>query len=420
MFEVVKGGLLENAHSSSKKFLSAYVTDTRLMGVISIHAIWSLPENSNFTEYHQIFSLDAEEYGLDTYESITVNPDDEEALEEVKSSTIKIMGGLGANLIPLTERETKYLLQKYILFNIEKGIELPDIREVDFLLSPIIKLTAEEENILNYKQCTTLTNEYETINYFIMRCVGRDFEAAKLLTKNSMRTDLFPELPIGALLKNTIDEARDQISGTNSDYYATDEDNAFGTFETRKAYMCESLIEIDGIYYVAITQVTLDKLMVAKYERISLFKISLTEAMMMLKRDEYITLLDASYLEDPLEKESTPMLHHAGILEHESGMLFMIFKTNNDHVKERIFKLHNDVQGMYYLTDSNQLLLVAYSKEDIELLEKDIMNFDKAGKILPLGKFHFLESVINDFVESGIPDFEFFVSLISNNFEEEE
>ena len=58
------------AEGSRKEFISAYVTDTRLMGVTGMYVHWALPENSHMTHLHQFFYFDAEECGFDTYRSV--------------------------------------------------------------------------------------------------------------------------------------------------------------------------------------------------------------------------------------------------------------------------------------------------------------------------------------------------------------
>src|SRR5699024_3873506 len=149
-----------------------------------------------------------------------------------------------------------------------------------------------EKYVLMSKQCPVLSSPYQVINYFLMRCFGKDFGAARFLTKNYVRTNIFPEHKAATLFKNTIDPSSDPVSGSNTNYYVTDNDKDFGTFQTHKSYLCESLIEYDDTYYLVVTQVTLDHLRVVRFEKVSSFKISSAEAAMMLTRPEYITVFD--------------------------------------------------------------------------------------------------------------------------------
>ena len=69
-FNLIKGGLNESAGSGVHEFAGAAVTNTRLMGVISMTVHWYLPENSQMTDLYQFFYFDAEENGFETYSSL--------------------------------------------------------------------------------------------------------------------------------------------------------------------------------------------------------------------------------------------------------------------------------------------------------------------------------------------------------------
>ena len=92
------------------------------------------------------------------------------------------MGGLGGKRVILTEREVRYMLQSYVDLNLRSGLSLPEDKdEYEFMLSPRVRLTDSEEYVLMCKQCPGLDSPYQVINYFLMRCVGKDFGAAKFL-----------------------------------------------------------------------------------------------------------------------------------------------------------------------------------------------------------------------------------------------
>ena len=241
-FQLLVGGLSETASDSSKEFIDAYITDTRLMGVTCLRVHWLLPENTLRTHFYQFFYFDAEESGLENYESFLSESEYEihDLLEETEA---RLMGGLGGKKNALTERETRFLVQFYADFNLNRSLLLPEnSKEFDFLLMPRVDVSDVEYYVLMCKQCPLINSPYQVIHYFLMRCIGRDFSAAKLLIKNYVRTDLFSEFPAASLLRNVIDEDKDAQSGSNTDYYATDEDKDFGTFQTRKAYLCESFV----------------------------------------------------------------------------------------------------------------------------------------------------------------------------------
>ena len=54
-FQILRGGLAESAATSKKEFISAYITDTRLMGVVGLVLHWYLPENLTKDHFFQFF-----------------------------------------------------------------------------------------------------------------------------------------------------------------------------------------------------------------------------------------------------------------------------------------------------------------------------------------------------------------------------
>lgn len=408
-FKLISGGLCETAADSSKEFLYATITDTRLMGVVSIRATWRLPENNNMTYLHQYFYFDAEEYGFDTYKS-RLGDGSEVDLAAASRIESSMTGGLGGKQIKLTEREVRYMVQSYAELNLRSGLELPEgVDEYDFLLSPQVNLTEAEAYVLMCKQCPVINSPYQVINYFLMRCFSRDFGAAKFLTKGYVRTDLFPKHKGATLLRNVIDEADDAVSGSNTQYMQTGDDDTFATFNTLKSYMCESLIEYDGQYFLLITQITLDHLKVVRYEKISEFKVSTAEATMMTAKPEIISVVDMFDTAPPFTRETTELAAHSITSDYENGRLFMIFQTHNDHVKKSTYLLNDDVLGLYYVVDGNQILLVAHSIQNSKILEKDLLQSNMQPYLMPISKYEFPEPVLFDFINSKFDDFEDFV-----------
>ncbi|MCI8608715.1 MAG: hypothetical protein HFE73_03630 [Firmicutes bacterium] len=420
---LITGGLSESATTSKKAFVSAYVTDTRLMGVIGVYIHWKLIENMTYTELHQFFYFDAEEYGFDTYKSVLTkdlglqnDEDGEKALKELREAENTLLGGLGGKQVNLSELEARYLVQEYVDLNQRMELPLPEgYNEYKFLLKPQITLDRTEEYVLMSKQCPILNSPYQIINYFLMRCFAKDFGAAKFLTKNYVRTNIFPEHKAATLYKNTIDPSDQKNSGSNTDYYCTDSDTDFGTFQTHTAYLCESLIEYDDQYFLVVTQVTLDHLRIVKFEKVSSFKISAAEAAMMLTRPEYITVFDI-FKDAPLfTHNSTELAKRSMVTLHDKGSLFMIFHPHNNHVNGRVFRLNEDVLGIYYVSDSGQIILSSYTAEGIRALEGDFLVSGYARHTVLVAKYQFKEPVLYDFITSDFEDFEDFVEFIATD-----
>lgn len=414
VFNLIKGGLGETSSDSVKKFAGAAVTDTRLMGVVCMSVHWELPENSQMTDLYQFFYFDAEEDGFETYSAILGGNTPEDYQRVIKTEN-ELVGGLGASQVSVTEKEARYILQSYVEFNRRNNIVLPsNYDEYSFMLNPAVTLSDAEKHLLMCKQSPSLDSPYQVINYFLMRCFAKDFEAAKFLTKGYVRTNLFPEHKAATLLKNVTEEYSDAVSGSNTNYRHTDEDGMFETFSTTKSYMCEALIEYDGKYYLIISQLSLEHLKIVKYEKVSVFKLSAAEASMMTRRSEYITVTDIIPYAPEFSQESTSLVSRAMVTDHEGGKLFMIFSPHNDHVKKPVFMLNDDVVGIYYVVDDSQLILASYSLEGIKALESDLQGSHMAEYIVPVSKYEFKDPVLFDFINSGFDDFEDFVELISS------
>ena len=93
-FTLLEGGLCSSIPDSKKRFMSAYVTNTRLMGVLALYARWSVAGGGDI---HQFFYIDCEETGL---ESCKVYRGDWNM--EMQMAEQALVGGLGAQKIPMS------------------------------------------------------------------------------------------------------------------------------------------------------------------------------------------------------------------------------------------------------------------------------------------------------------------------------
>lgn len=393
MFEVIDGGLRETSETSRKKLISAYVTNTRLMGVVGIYAKWFLPDNKLRNYLHQFFYLDAEEYGLDTYECI-LGPDNYETEDKVEETKNRLMGGLGGELVEIDEQELAYVVKEYVEINKKNGAELPTDNEAfNYILTLDSNLSSERIELLMDKQCEEIVSKYHVINYFLMRVFGKDLTAAKYLTKGTFRINLFPDLKPATLLRNEIDPVEEDYP---------------------KNFMCQSLLELDDQYRLIITQVTVENQRVTGFERVSDFKISVPEANLMTQRGEYITVFEYDALPETFDRYATLLTEKAQITEYDSGTLFMIFKPNNEHVNQKIFRLNDDVLGVYFVTNSGEIILESYTEEGQRILEQDIIHGEIAMDLLPISKYFFSSPIIFDFIQLENMAFEEFVEMVSN------
>ena len=222
---VIEGGIPYLLKTRKKNLINAYVTDTRLMGVLAIYAHWSIGENNDIRDLHQFFYIDCEESGFETYQSIEGND-----REEIDMAEQTIVGGLGANKIEITERQLRAVLYRYSIFNEEKDLPLPEkLSEYSFILESKTVLDPLEDAALMNIICGSITSDYQVINYFMMRCIGQDEPGIRYLSDDIALKNPYSGYNCATFCKNVIDKDGQYGDGSSS-------------------YMCESLIEENGEY----------------------------------------------------------------------------------------------------------------------------------------------------------------------------
>ena len=405
---LIKGGLGPK-EEAEKQFVSAFATDTRLMGEVAMGIHWHIKNHPAAKELFQFFSFDTESEGLDNYKSVWSEDADEIAL--IRQTMI---GPLGGQDVLLSEREARAVFTRYYNHITGRSPEFTEgINEYRFLIDEPAFLDADEFDALFDKLCTDIISPEQLVNYYIMRCLAKDSEGRRYLSSEyakgeikhisdnsaagaeysgrmlSSCKDIFPDLPLVSLLKNTIQEKDGH-------------------------YISNSLAEHDSRYELLVTDITIEGDRVSSCERGPGMHISNTEAAMILAHPEFITvyriLADPDdFEEDPLEFEYNTM-----ITEHESGRLYMAFNSNNDHVNDPNYLLSNDIFGVYYITNNGEVIVSAASKKNIIKMERSLLHTPIGAMLLPTGKYEFQEPVLLQFVNSSIDSFDEFLQLITD------
>ena len=386
-FTLIKGGLPPD-EADKKKFVSAYVTDTRLMGVVGLYIHWETKIENSISGFHQFFYFDAEEYGFETYRSVSGSD-----ISEISEIEQALMGGLGGEKNYLTLEEATFLIQSYANMNRRLSLPLPDgLKEYGFLLKRETELTEAEQQELLAKQCTTIVSLNQVINYFLMRCFGKDFEAANFLTNGEIPLDIYPDIPQATLCKNTIDYFNGESGGS---------------------FLCESLIEHDAAYVLIVSEITIDNNMkITSYESRSRMQVSTAEAAMMLSRPEFVTVYEILCSPEEFDANLSALTAGALLTLHENGRLFLSFNKKNDHVNSKVFRLNEDVSGIYYVSDYGQMIIASYSIRGIHAMEKELRKSDLSQSLMAISKYEFKEPVLYEFIQSDFEDFEEFLEFI--------
>lgn len=383
-FKLIEGGLPEKEHAE-KEFVSAFVTDTRLMGQVAMGIHWKILDHPDAEDLYQFFSFDAEECGLDNYKSVWDG--DVSALDYIRQTMI---GPLGGEDIIISEKEARALFTYFYAMNKQRGFNFREgIHEFRFLIDNPVYLEKEESDALLGKMCTEITTDYQLVNYYIMRMVAKDYRAAAYLSAVPVDENLFSDLPLVTLLKNTIHSSED-------------------------GYVSHSLVEYDGVYKILLTEIKTSNRKVLSCTRSTGLDVTYKEAALMMARPEFLTVY--KILTGPEEFEEKPMVfkYNTMITEHDNGRMYMAFNKSNDHVNSREFIISGDIFGLYFITYSGEFIVAAPGKASIIQMERDLLHSDIGAFLFPVGKFEFQEPVLLQFANSGLSEFEDFLEAITD------
>lgn len=393
--KVIEGGLLPK-EKAEREFVSAFATDTRLMGQIAMGIHWHIIDHPDAEDLYQFFSFDTEECGLDNYKSVWSGDGDEIAL--IRQTMI---GPLGGKDVLLTEREARGLFTEYYppaaSRSHDRNSEISNItfsngiHEYRHLIDEPVYLEPEEYAHLFDKLCTDIISDVQLVNYYIMRSLAKDTEGKRYLSAppNDPEPDLFGDIPLVTLLRNTVHE---------SDGH----------------YISSSLAEHDNKYELLVTDITVQDGAVTSCVRGSGLHISNTEAALMLAHPEFITVYKLLAGPEEFEEQPLEFEYNTMVTEHDSGRMYMAFNSNNDHVNDSNYMLSNDIFGVYYITRCGEFIVSASSTENIIKLERSLLHSPMGAMMLPVGKYEFQEPVLLQFVNSGIEEFDEFLAMITD------
>ncbi|SHJ66084.1 hypothetical protein [Paramaledivibacter caminithermalis] len=376
-FKVIKGGGGKPA-IPRYRFKRSFVTNTRLMGVVGMKIFWETEDGKSYTQF---FHLDFEEYGIDGFESLV-----DGTQEDIDIITSKMMGGLGGKFVRISKKESIYLLIESFKVNVKNNESLcQGVEEFEFLLKS--QPNIDEEKLWN-KMCEKIVNDYQLINYFMMRAVGADKKGQKFLCLDDNAKKFNPTDKSLTLIKNIIKKS---YSNGSINYYSV-----------------KALIDLDKGYQLIICNIgvkqTQDGLKVAYAEINDKMKISPIEAAFQLKKPEYILIYSTKEfieLVEILDADKPKATQNI----HQTGFLYTEFNPNNDHVKNPVYYLNGDIFAVYFVTTENQLAVSTFSKENLVKLKKYFSGRVFQGLLEIEGEFKTDNPLLYEFVHSGYEDF---------------
>ncbi len=378
MLRVIQGGntLKEGCE---KIFRSAKMTNTRLMGTMYLYANWEIRNSEEFETLHQFFYIDAEGHGIETYFSVW--EDDE---EEILTIETKLAGCLGGKFIEIDENQLAYLVQEMTERTIQTKGELPENKnEYNFLLNKKIKEFDTEAFLI--MQTETITENVQLVNYFIMRCLAKDFIMANLLSTSDV-TETFQDINYNTLCRNKVSK----MEG---------EENIF---------RCEALGDSKEGFTIFTFIIEVRNFKVIALECVGTMKITSVEAAFMLSSCEYVAVFTIKEGRLPSTLPLSMPLRFT-LNHYPAGALLLLYSPNNDHVKKENYYLKEDVLGGVLTTDCNEVVVVASSAELVEAIEGIINDWFNEEIRYEILRYFFNRQILLDFAQTEGYFFEEFI-----------
>jgi hypothetical protein len=97
---------------------------------------------------------------------------------------------------------------------------------------------------------------------------------------------------------------------------------------------------------------------------------------------------------------------------HKNGSLYTEFNKNNDHVKSDCYYLNGDVFAVYYITDSDQMVISTFNEENLESINKFFEENGFYNYLSYEGEYEIDSSIIYEFVNSNYENFYEFINML--------
>lgn len=369
-------------HFGDYEFRSCRAIASRLMGVTALRIRWRGKENKNAV-FYQIIHLDYSEYGVDEYREFECIPgeddyaDNRREMNALWNHFISVMGSevteidahvmmrLITDALPLAgenvsreyDNDENREFRNYALLRI--GYMMDALHEAGF---------SESDCAADYSIRAVMParlSAYETINYFIMRLVDRDFPAASVLT--TMRMDELKDIQlttpgIQTLMRCSIER------GNKKEHPPAD--------ESSYPFRCRITTLGKDCYYHSTFVIWLSGSVLSKNPVVTDIKVGSTlklsdyEAALQLARPEYITVFGCQSAPEGTFDLSLIGPFRGSVSEMTpNGQLLTAYKQNNTHVNKAEYRLEGDVLGYALLSHSGEIVLMSHELKDITFID---------------------------------------------------
>ena len=182
-----------------------------------------------------------------------------------------------------------------------------------------------------------------------------------------------------------------------------------------RVFLSESVVEYRGNYRLMTSEIKLteDCRKVIYAHKTSDFKITSTEAAMLMNRSEYITVYEVMADDPEFMETFRQFVEPYTETTYDMGKLYIDFNETNSHVGRSVYRINDDIHAMFYLTEFGELLIMAY---DFPTVQQAEMRMALSLYPFPMRltmKYEFKEPVLYEFINSGYDYFNDFLNLIA-------
>lgn len=418
-FTLCEGSLSENFNIYNEyRFKECYATNTRLMGVVAMRLLWVSKTNPD-KYLHQLIHLDYSEYGIDEYfefieeknkEIIPIYGDSPDMIYSWKKMSTCLGGS--EKKISLTYAlnficSSLLIGKKYFKYhdNDIKKFQLYSFKRINYMLSslglPDFENYVIDDSDYMFSLFPVDMTAVEIVNYFIMRLIDKDYDAASMLSH--IPPDLLANNKLSRLGILTLMINRSEL---------TMKSNKEGIEQS--VYTCKSLL-LGNEYYYSILNVVINKsssnikYKVSNYNVEFINRISTFEAALQLRKVEYITTFKINGNLEEFDARKMFFMLKGLPYRSAAGILYMIYNSNNSHVKSEEYYMNDDVYGAILVTDYGEVIVMSSDITRIDMLEKIIMASPAAIKIDLLDRYKFENQIFQSFTKSSGMSFENFL-----------
>ena len=382
-FSIIHGKkAIKYNHFEDCDLVSCRAVAARLMGVVALKVSWRSREDRRSVLY-QVIHLDYSEYGIDEYREFECVPgdpsysDNKKEMNELWDNFVAVMGGevigIDASCMLRTIESALPLAQE----NVDREYDDEENREfrayarlrIGYMIDALNSRGITSADCSLRDAIETLSpvklSAYETINYFLMRVIDHDFDAAAVLT--SIDRDALQDIELADAGIQTLVRCDITKSDRKKD---RPEDGISYPFRCRITTLAR-----DG-YYHATFVIWLSgnrrstNPLVTEIRVGSVIKMSDYEAAMQISRTEYLTIFQcADTMLEGFDSRYIGPFAHSVPTAVPNGWLYTAYKGSNSFVDSAKYRLDDDVYGYALLSIAGELVLMSHDLRCISMLD---------------------------------------------------